>query len=357
MHDTISDRLLRWYEVHKRDLPWRKTKDPYLIWVSEIIFQQTRIDQGMDYYLRFTEKFPDVRTLADAEEQEVLKYWQGLGYYSRARNIHFAAQQIRDFHDGNFPSEYEQIIQLKGVGPYTAAAISSIAFHKPYPVIDGNVNRVISRLFGIQKAVNTKAGSKEVEDKLKGIFNPDEPGNFNQAMMELGALVCKPLSPDCKHCALKSDCVAFNKDEVGSYPLKVKSKAPKSLYLYYFVFCAKMDGEQIIFLKKREEDSIWKNMYDFPGHESNSILNISHLITKISKKFFNNQIMPQPSEIIGPIKHQLTHRNIEAYFIKTNIDKGYIKNLCKQFHPVNDKNMRDLPMPKLIENYIEKNIF
>ena len=207
--------LEQWYNKNKRDLPWRRTRNPYHIWVSEIILQQTRINQGLDYYLRFLQKFPDIQSLAEAGEIEVLKIWQGLGYYSRARNMHAAAKEIMNLHKGIFPETYEEIRKLKGIGDYTAAAIASIAYGIPAPVVDGNVLRLFARFFGIKEPVDTEKGKKAVLEIAKQVINPRNPGDFNQAIMEFGALQCKPL-PDCRTCPLNSGCVAF-KQKIVNY--------------------------------------------------------------------------------------------------------------------------------------------
>ena len=196
----FSTKIINWYKKNKRDLPWRKTTDPYKIWLSEIILQQTRIDQGLRYYLKFCDNFPDINSLAGADEERVLKLWQGLGYYSRARNMHKTARIIVDKYHGQFPDNYSDIISLKGIGDYTAAAITSFAYNLEYPVVDGNVMRLLSRIYGIKKAINSKAGKKEIYFLARDLIDQDQPGEFNQAMMEFGALQCKPHNPDCKVC-------------------------------------------------------------------------------------------------------------------------------------------------------------
>ncbi len=355
-HKETGFNLLKWYEKNKRDLPWRKTKNPYLIWISEIILQQTRIDQGTSYYIRFVDRFPDVATLANASEDEVLKYWQGLGYYSRARNLHASAKFIQHRLNGVFPKEYDQIFKLKGIGSYTAAAISSIAFNEPYPVIDGNVNRVISRFFGIEKAINTAEGATEIKEKLNLLFIKEDAGDFNQALMELGALVCKPSSPVCHECALNNKCVARAQNRIKDLPYKIKLNAPKELYLYFFVLRFKKGNENGVYLNKRGADSIWKNLYDFPSIESKKKRNIKTVITEFQKKSDPIEFAEDNPVIIGPINHKLTHRNISAYFVEYLINTDYKSFNGKKLLRVNLKKTGDYPVPKLIENYLKTSL-
>jgi len=356
MATKIGQDLIAWYKKNKRDLPWRNTSDPYLIWVSEIILQQTRVDQGLSYYLRFVERFPSMEDLANASENEVLKYWQGLGYYSRARNMHASARQIRELYKGKFPNNYEQIKSLKGVGSYTAAAIASIAFNLPHAVIDGNVNRVIARLFGIEIAVNTNKGQELVEEKLNTIFVRKDPANFNQAIMELGAMICKPSSPDCDQCVLSDNCVALQQNRIGEFPVKVKLKSPKLLYLFYFILKYQNSSQQVVYLNKRGENEIWKNLYDFPGLKSDFKRGMNEVVTEFKQKYFLNNFDLDPEKIIGPIKHQLTHKSIKAFFIEFNIDKHYVNNINDELIAVTIDELQKYPVSKLIENYIKAHL-
>jgi A/G-specific adenine glycosylase len=345
--------LLKWYEKSKRDLPWRKTKDPYLIWISEIVLQQTRIDQGLSYYLRFVSRFPNVEELAKASEDEVLKYWQGLGYYSRARNLHASAIYIQNKKNGIFPCEYDQILNLKGVGPYTAAAIASIAFSLPHPVIDGNVNRVISRYFGVEKAVNTTEGAKEIKEKLNLIFIKEDSGNFNQAIMELGALICKPSSPNCNECILNHNCVARSQNRIKDLPFKIKLNVPKEMYLYFFVLNNKKGKEKTVYLNKRNKNSIWKNLYDFPSIESETERDIKGVITEFAQNYSLKDLDSETSKFVGPINHKLTHRNIMAYFIEINVNSDFKGIGDGEFIKVKYKELKEYAVPKLIDNYIK----
>jgi A/G-specific adenine glycosylase len=219
---NFSEEIIKWYKKNKRDLPWRRTKNPYQIWLSEVILQQTRVDQGMDYYLRFTKEFLNIDELARAKEDKVLKLWQGLGYYSRARNLHATAKMVSRQYKGEFPSSHDEILKLKGVGEYTAAAIASFAFDQCYPVVDGNVFRVLSRVFAIETPIDSGLGKKEFYSLAKELIDPSQPALYNQAIMEFGAIQCKPKNPDCYNCPLKGMCLAHSKKMVERLPIKSK---------------------------------------------------------------------------------------------------------------------------------------
>lgn len=265
---TLYTQLYRWYESEKRILPWRETDDPYKIWLSEIILQQTRVAQGMDYYLRLTERFPDVRSLAEADEDEVLLYWQGLGYYSRARNLHKAAKMIaaeahRYAH--GFPDTYEALRQLPGVGDYTAGAIASFAYNLPFPAMDGNVYRVLARLYDCDIAFDTSAGKKHFHQLANEILDTTEPRLFNSAIMEFGALYCTPQLPDCEHCPLRTFCLAAERNTVELLPIRKPRPTLRDRYLNYTLYINK---ENETLLHRREENDIWKHLWEFPLHET-----------------------------------------------------------------------------------------
>jgi len=296
----INDILIGWYHENKRDLPWRKTKDPYRIWLSEIILQQTRVDQGMDYYLRFVRRYPDIRSLAKASEQEILKMWQGLGYYSRARNMLATARKIQSESGGKFPADYDAIIKHKGIGPYTASAIASIAFNEPYPVMDGNVKRVISRLFGVKAPVNSSKGIRQINDILVGLIDRNNPGDFNQAMMEFGALNCKPSNPLCDTCPLSNECQANISGWVDKLPVLERKSEQKKRTFNYLVLISTDEDDPVLCIRKRTGDDIWKNMYDFPFMEDKD-LKVDLSQAKLLKT-------------TSVYKHQLTHQLIFAKF-------------------------------------------
>ncbi len=340
--------LAKWYEKNKRDLPWRRTKDPYRIWVSEIILQQTRIEQGWDYYLRFLEKFPDLRALATAEEKEVLKLWQGLGYYSRARNMHAAAKEIMNLHQGIFPTTYEEIRKLKGIGDYTAAAISSIAFGIPSPVVDGNVLRFFSRFFGIREPVDTQKGKTAVLEKTKILISPEHPGDFNQAIMEFGALQCKPV-PDCKTCPLKPGCVTFQKNRIAEFPVKSKKQGHRTRYFHYLFIITGKGKNRSVFLKKRTGNDIWKNLFDFPLIETENTINHKELI--LSKEWddlFSGMTVTLLKES-KTCRHILTHQIIVAKFYHLRISSG----TGLPFLKVDFNDIVKYPIPRLVEKFLE----
>jgi A/G-specific adenine glycosylase len=314
----IGKQLIDWYAAHRRDLPWRNIHDPYRIWISEIILQQTRVAQGLDYYRRFIERFPDVRTLAAAEEQEVLKYWQGLGYYSRARNLHAAARTIAEEYGGEFPREHAQVLKLKGIGDYTAAAIVSFAWNQPYPVVDGNVFRVLSRLFAVDEPIDTGKGKKLFTSLAAELMPPDEAGVFNQAIMEFGALQCVPSSPACALCPLADSCLALAKKAVSDYPVKQNKTKTQDRYLYYFHI---HDAEHL-YLKRRVGSGIWQNLYEFPLIESETPLDFNQLSqTPQFREWF------PPGEAydfrlkIENRKHVLSHRVLYATFYEVSLPK------------------------------------
>ncbi|MBL7942964.1 MAG: A/G-specific adenine glycosylase, partial [Flavobacteriales bacterium] len=256
----VAQNLLKWYDRNRRDLPWRESTDPYRVWLSEIMLQQTRVNQAIDYYFRFLKAFPRIEDLADAREQVVLKLWQGLGYYSRARNLHGAAKQVVNEYGGVFPSKYHEIKSLKGVGPYTAAAIGSISFGIPEPAVDGNALRVMSRFFGIHTPVNSPAGFNQVKEKMLSVIDQQRPGDFNQAVMELGATLCAPRNPDCAHCPLSSGCLANANQLTDVLPVKKAKKPPVSVQLRYLV----VQYNDKVYLRQRGTGAIWANMFDFP---------------------------------------------------------------------------------------------
>jgi len=348
--------LIDWYNHNKRQLPWRETDDPYKIWLSEVIFQQTRIEQGLAYYHSFTERFPTVQHLAQASEDEVLKLWQGLGYYSRARNLHAAAKTVVEKFNGRFPENYDNILTLKGIGPYTAAAIASIAFNLPHPVVDGNVMRVISRWFAIEEAVNSTVGKKKIETVVNELLAKHSPGTFNQAMMEFGALYCKPKNPDCEACIFNTSCLAFQKKLVEKLPLKIKNQPPKKRFFNYLLLLSGKGANQKVYLNKRPEGDIWQGLYDFPLIETETETEIDGLVNSIAWKTVFNDTNPVVIKVSRIFKHQLTHRQIFAKFIVIKIEKSPSKiadnSIC-----VNLKNLGNYPVPRLIEQYLLENGF
>jgi A/G-specific adenine glycosylase len=348
----ITPTLIHWYEANKRDLPWRFTHNPYNIWLSEIILQQTRVDQGMDYYYRFTKRFANIFDLARAGEEEVLKLWQGLGYYSRARNLHQTAKTIANTFNGVFPDSYEGLLQLKGIGPYTAAAIASISFGKAHPVLDGNVARVISRLFAITEPVNQTSGKNKIENILSSLIDITNPGTFNQAMMEFGALHCTPKNPRCVSCPLASICDAHAKGLIGSLPFKSKRVKVKKRFFNYFFIKLQKSGQHHIYLHKRTGKDIWQGLYDFPMIESTDSFSVDKLIqTKDWDSLFERN-NPHIVSVSQNFKHQLTHRQIIARFYEMEITSE-LKGTDDKYIVVHEENIHKYPLPRLIDRYLE----
>jgi A/G-specific adenine glycosylase len=341
---TISKKLIHWYSEHKRDLPWRVTSDPYLIWLSEIILQQTRVNQGMDYYLRFSGNYPTVHHLAKAPLDEVLKLWQGLGYYSRARNLHETAKRVVSEYNGVFPDSYTQLISLKGIGPYTAAAIASFSSGEPKAVVDGNVFRVLSRLFNEHTPINTTKGQKIFSSLAKEILPLDKPGEHNQAIMEFGALQCTPKKPACLLCPLSDHCMALSEGTVMELPKKEGKTKVKDRYLYYLIENVK--GK--IAVEQRNDQGIWKGLFQFrliELHESNAL-----------EKAIAQAQIPALSEITHiseEVKHILSHQRLHVRFIHVNHPEIPM-NAEKNVRWVTESEFHKLAIPRLIDKYLEK---
>lgn len=345
---NFHKRLISWYSKNKRNLPWRIAPEPYKVWLSEIIMQQTRIDQGTPYYDRFIAHYPNVKSLADASEDEVLKLWQGLGYYSRARNLHHAARQVVSEYGGRFPSTYKELLGLKGVGPYSAAAIASICYGEPIPVVDGNVYRFLARHFAIGTPIDSTEGKKEFYKKALELIDPDRPGDFNQAMMEFGATVCTPHNPRCTECPFRKTCAAYAQDAVDRYPVKAKKVKTQPLHIHYFVI-RKQGG---IFLKQRPSDGIWGGLHEFPMVSSPEKISKSTLeksASEIGLPALRNAKKSQP------FTHLLTHRRITAHFWLFDFP---------DFSPKSDlifvqspEALKNTAVPRLIDRYLQEHIF
>jgi A/G-specific adenine glycosylase len=333
----FSEKLVKWYKDNHRNLPWRATRDPYRIWLSEIILQQTRVSQGLPYYQRFVEKFPSVNDLAAASEQEVLRLWQGLGYYTRARNLHRCAIKVATDYNGKFPETFDELIKLPGIGEYTAAAIASIAHLEPVAVVDGNVFRVLSRVFGVDTIINTPAGKKEFTVLANRVLDHKIPDIHNQAMMEFGALFCTPKNPMCLECIFKTNCQAYHGDLQYVLPVKRKIKKSSKRYFYYLVI---KKGKSLA-LKKREEKDIWNGLYDFPLIEHAKPVNEEHL----KKEFGKGSIISKP------FKHILSHQTIHARFIVTNSVSA--PHLAKKAKFYSAAQIANLPKPVLISRFLE----
>lgn len=340
-----------WYENHKRDLPWRNTKDPYKIWLSEVILQQTRVNQGLNYYLKFIENYPTVSKLASASEHEVLKLWQGLGYYSRARNMHSAAKHIKQYFNGKFPADYESIRALKGVGDYTSAAIASFAYNLPYPVLDGNVMRVYSRFLGITAPIDSKEGKKNLQEAASKFLTKKNPGTYNQAIMELGAICCTPKNPKCNECPIQIACYAYSHQLAGKLPIKQGKTKQRERYLNYLVI---QSGNKLV-LRNRTKKDIWKGLHDFPCIETTKSTPVQKLVnSKEWKNIFGRNKVTIKS-VSDTQTHILSHQKLKANFIKVRLDKPLTK-LPENCFWIKQENMDEYAIPRLIERYISTHI-
>ena len=337
--DRFSTLIRQWYRQNFRDLPWRKTNDPYKIWLSEIILQQTRVDQGTAYYLRFIRKYPTVKHLANAPQDEVLNLWQGLGYYSRARNLHAAAKHIHENLKDEFPSNYDSIKELKGVGEYTASAIASFAFDLPHAVVDGNVYRLLSRYLNISTPIDSTTGKKEFSAVAGKLLDKKNPAIHNQAIMEMGALVCTPKNPDCENCPLNESCLAKELNRISELPVKEKKTKVRSRYFHYLVIIEK----EKIYIKKRGPKDVWEGLYDFPLIElEKSDQDPANAATNQGIKLLEHQ---------ANFKHILSHQRIFANFwLAERNGNESLDHDCIQIK-LND--LEDFPMPQLLIRYLE----
>lgn len=337
--------ILNWYQKNARNLPWRATNDPYKIWLSEIILQQTQIIQGLNYYDKFIENFSTINSLADANEDHILKLWQGLGYYSRARNLHKTAKIVKNQFNGKFPADYNELLKLPGIGDYTAAAIASFAFELPYPALDGNVFRFISRLYDIHLPIDDSKNRKVFVDILNELMREQSPRLFNNAMMEMGATVCKPQNPLCNDCPVQTFCEAYKNETISELPVKLKKVKVTQRHLNFF-FIEYKNG---FYLEQREGKGIWQNLFQLPLIETKIPADtnlLKPLITKLLKadKTFDIKLEQK-------MKHQLTHQSLEAQFWSVRLKvKPVFTN--KKIVYTNLSDYKNFAVPKLIENYL-----
>lgn len=347
----FAETLLRWYQQHKRSLPWRETTDAYAIWLSEVILQQTRVAQGLPYYLKFIEAYPSVQDLAAAPEDEVLRLWQGLGYYSRARNMHFTAKQIAGEYGGRFPASCEELQKLRGVGSYTAAAIASFAFKEKVAVLDGNVFRVLARLFGISEDIAVPATRKVFQQLADTLIPEQEPDTFNQAVMEFGAIQCTPVMPDCMFCPLQAACFAFNHGLVQELPVKSKAKAARPRFFHYLVF----EWQSNYYMRKRLAGDIWQGLYDFYLYEAaDKNLTAETLLQELN----GAGITLTTDQIILPrkdYKHILSHQKITAKFYLVKLNNRLNEEVMQEgrLAVFSREEIENLPKPVLINNYLK----
>ncbi|WP_285820698.1 A/G-specific adenine glycosylase [Bacteroides acidifaciens] len=345
--NEFTETIIKWYEENKRELPWRESSDPYLIWISEIILQQTRVVQGYDYFLRFVKRFPDVRTLADAEEDEVMKYWQGLGYYSRARNLHVAAKSM----NGVFPKTYPEVLALKGVGEYTAAAVCSFAYGMPYAVVDGNVYRVLSRYFGIDTPIDSTEGKKLFAALADEMLDRKRPALYNQGIMDFGAIQCTPQSPNCLFCPLSDSCSAFSRGLVGKLPVKQhKTKTTNRYFNYIYVRAGAHT-----FINKRVADDIWKNLFELPLVETPTALSEEEFLALPEfRAFFASGEQPVIRSVCREVKHVLSHRVIYANFYEVVLPEETAS--FSKFQKIKAEELGQYAVSRLVHAFIEKHI-
>ncbi len=341
----FSEKLVEWYDQHKRDLPWRNTTDPYKIWLSEIILQQTRVRQGLPYYLNFIKRFKTVTALANAAEEEVLRLWQGLGYYSRARNLHKCARIVVARHGGTFPSSFSELITLPGIGEYTAAAIASFSAREKVAVVDGNVFRVLSRIYGESVPINSPEGKKVFTARATALISDEFPDVFNQAIMEFGAMWCTPRQPACDKCMFAEKCVAAIQGIQSMLPIKLKKEKSRRRFFNYFVV---RKGNSLL-MKKRESRDIWNGLYDFYLVETSKSTAPEKLIEADS---FLKKIVSGSIEASSDYKHVLTHQTIISRFLLVD-GKGFpdVRESALKYIPV--KKINDLPKPALINRFLE----
>lgn len=337
--------VLYWYITNQRDFPWRKSKSAYRVWLSEIILQQTKTSQGLSYYNKIIKTFPTIKELAEASEEQILKLWQGLGYYSRARNLHFTAKYIQNNLNGVFPNDYNSLLKLKGIGPYTAAAISSICFNEKRAAVDGNVYRILARVFNIDTAINSSKGIKTFQELANSLISDRNPGDYNQSMMDIGATICTPKNPKCNQCPLNSICHAHDNNTFDNLPVKIKKTKIKHRNFNYL--CIECNGNFL--MKKRTQKDIWKNLYDFPLIEEDRIPHENDIdYKKLLNSILENEIIAEKTK---HYKHQLSHQklHITIKYIKTkklNNDNDFLK--------VNRRQVNELPFPKPIERFFEE---
>lgn len=340
--------LYNWYDQNERPLPWKEEKSPYLIWLSEIILQQTRVEQGKPYFEKFKKAFPKIEDLAKASEDEVMKLWQGLGYYSRARNLHATAKFIAEKKNGDFPSTYEDIIELKGVGPYTAAAIASFAFNLPHAAVDGNVYRFLSRYFGESTPIDSSQGKKLFFKLANQLIDQTNPGKYNQAIIDFGAVLCKPKNPLCGNCPFSDNCIAYRQNAMERYPVKVKKIKKKERFFNYLV----ISNKENTILRKREGKDIWQNLFEFPLLETEHLLSEVELLEHPDFTTLFGKHSFRISSGSKPFKHVLTHQNIYAKFWEIEFSFS-LEMLNFDGLVVSKKGVFEYAVPRLIDWYLQ----
>ena len=339
---VFSQKILIWYAENKRDLPWRRTRNPYKIWLSEIILQQTRVVQGTPYYLKFIEHFPTVYDLAEADEEQILKLWQGLGYYSRGRNLHTTAKMIVNEYDGKFPDNYKELLKLKGIGDYTASAIASICFNEAQPVVDGNVYRVLSRYYGISKPINSTEGVKYFKKLATKVMNSESIRDYNQGIMEFGAIQCAPKKPNCLLCPLNNGCVALQKNKLTELPVKIKKTKVRNRYFNYLVI---IDRDNKTQLQQRKGKGIWQNLWEFPLLESKKKITLEKVkqqLLKVVNIHGDYEVLQHTTDVIV---HKLSHQHLYTRF-------WIVKTDTKLEEALTFRELENYPVPVLIADFI-----
>ena len=354
MKKSFTGILMNWHrEENNREMPWKGEKNPYRIWLSEVILQQTRVEQGLSYYNRFIEKYPTIYDLAKAPDQEVFKLWEGLGYYNRCRNLHATAQKIAFELNGSFPNRYDSILELKGIGPYTAAAISSFGFGLPYAVVDGNVFRVLSRVFGIETPTDSTIGKKQFQELAQQCLDTNDPAAYNQAIMDFGATVCKPDIPECGSCVMKKQCVAFQTERVNVLPVKEKQTKIRSRWFRFYI----LERDGLFAVQKRTGKDVWTNLYEFPNTEFSSEKEWKKIATASTENWLKEKKTAQKATQISvtkPIKQQLSHQTIYATAILLQL-KG--KTVGKnEWEWKTAAELQQLPFPKLLNDFLKAGV-
>lgn len=344
--------LREWYRNHARDLPWRRTKDPYKVWISEVILQQTRVIQGTPYYHRFLKVFPDVRALASAPVEKVLGVWEGLGYYRRALHLHEAARQVVSNHGGEFPFRYHDLIHLKGIGDYTAAAIASLCGGEEVPAIDGNVRRFLCRLYQLSLNPSSASDNQHLKDIAGQYLKYDDPGTMNQALIEFGALQCTPGQPDCSVCPFQDKCLAYKNEVVDLYPIRPVKKKPKHRYFTYIIYVWNENGEQFILSRQRTLKDIWARMYDFPLIEETEGFSSVNNIKKLPPGINETGKEPVKQWISETFIHQLTHQRIEARFIVKQLPETP-SLIPEVYFKVKLMEFKKMAKPRLISRFLD----
>ena len=343
----LNREIINWYELNKRDLPWRKTTDPYKIWISEIMLQQTQVVTVVDYYYRFINRFPTIKDLAFADENEVLNLWQGLGYYSRARNLRQAAKSVVADFNGVFPDSFEEILKLKGIGVYTASAIAAFAFHLPHAAVDGNVNRVLSRIYGVSESTNSPNGKRVFQSLAEELMSDAPPHIYNQAIIEFGALQCTPKNPSCDSCPLQVQCFAYINKQQDAFPVKKKKVKITDRYFYYlFIY-----SDDQFLLQQRGDRDIWRKLFEFPLIEANNKLELVDLIkTKEWLSVFKDSKLEITNHISRKV-HKLSHQNLHIEFVHIKVETSDL-NKFESILLVDKESVAGYPMPRPIEMHL-----